>query len=69
MPAPGCAIWREISSPDRASIWTDINIYNELGIPAIKIGRCGRRISARNEEIEVDVMVKAAQSVVVVASR
>jgi len=48
-------------TPDRASIWTDTNIYNELGIPAIKIGPRGRRISARNEEIDVDVMVKAAQ--------
>jgi acetylornithine deacetylase len=48
-------------SPDRASIWTDTNIYNELGIPAIKIGPRGRRVSARNEEIEIDVMVKAAQ--------
>ncbi len=48
-------------SPDRASIWTDTNIYNELGIPAIKIGPRGRRISARNEEIDVDEMVKAAQ--------
>ena len=48
-------------SPDRASIWTDTNIYNELGIPAIKIGPRGRRISARNEEIDIDEMVKAAQ--------
>jgi acetylornithine deacetylase/succinyl-diaminopimelate desuccinylase-like protein len=48
-------------TPDRASIWTDTNIYNEIGIPAIKIGPRGRRISARNEEIEIDVMVKAAQ--------
>jgi acetylornithine deacetylase/succinyl-diaminopimelate desuccinylase-like protein len=48
-------------SPDRASIWTDTNLYNEIGIPAIKIGPRGRRISARNEEIEIDVMVKAAQ--------
>jgi len=48
-------------SPDRASIWTDTNIYNELGIPAIKIGPRGKRISARNEEIDIDVMVKAAQ--------
>ena len=48
-------------SPDRASIWTDTNVYNELGIPAIKIGPRGRRISARNEEIEIDVMLKAAQ--------
>src|SRR5262245_28032012 len=48
-------------TPDRASIWTDTNVYNELGIPAIKIGPRGRRISARNEEIEIDEMVKAAQ--------
>jgi len=48
-------------SPDRASIWTDTNIYNELGIPAIKIGPRGRRISARNEEIDVEEMLKAAQ--------
>src|SRR5262252_4164087 len=48
-------------TPDRASIWTDTNVYNELGIPAIKIGPRGRRISVRNEEIEIDGMVKAAQ--------
>jgi acetylornithine deacetylase/succinyl-diaminopimelate desuccinylase-like protein len=48
-------------APDRASIWTDTNVYNELGIPAIKIGPRGRRIGPRNEEIEIDVMVKAAQ--------
>src|SRR5262249_31002156 len=48
-------------APDRASIWTDTNLYNEVGIPAIKIGPRGRRIGARNEEIEIDVMVKAAQ--------
>ena len=51
----------EAESPERASIWTDTNIYNELGIPAIKIGPRGRRIGARNEEIDIDVMVKAAQ--------
>jgi acetylornithine deacetylase/succinyl-diaminopimelate desuccinylase-like protein len=48
-------------TPDRASIWTDTNVYNELGIPAIKIGPRGRRISARNEEIEIDEMMKAAR--------
>jgi acetylornithine deacetylase/succinyl-diaminopimelate desuccinylase-like protein len=48
-------------SPDRASIWTDTNIYNELGIPCIKIGPRGRRISTRNEEIDINVLVKAAQ--------
>jgi acetylornithine deacetylase/succinyl-diaminopimelate desuccinylase-like protein len=51
----------ENEPPDRASIWTDTNIYNELGIPCIKIGPRGRRIGARNEEIDIDVMVKAAQ--------
>jgi len=54
-------------SPDPASIWTDTNIYNELGIPAIKIGPRGRRISARNEEIEIAVMVKAAQIYALIA--
>ncbi len=48
-------------TPDRASIWTDTNIYNEMGIPAIKIGPRGKRIGPRNEEIEIDAMVKAAQ--------
>jgi acetylornithine deacetylase/succinyl-diaminopimelate desuccinylase-like protein len=54
-------------APDRASIWTDTNLYNELGIPAIKIGPRGRRISARNEEIDIDVMVKAAQLYALIA--
>lgn len=53
--------------PDRASIWTDTNIYNELGIPAIKIGPRGRRIGPRNEEIDVDVMLKAAQIYALIA--
>jgi acetylornithine deacetylase/succinyl-diaminopimelate desuccinylase-like protein len=53
--------------PDRASIWTDTNVYNEIGIPAIKIGPRGRRIGPRNEEIEIDVMLKAAQIYALVA--
>jgi acetylornithine deacetylase/succinyl-diaminopimelate desuccinylase-like protein len=48
-------------APDRASIWTDTNVYNELEIPAIKIGPRGRRIGPRNEEIEIDTMLKATQ--------
>ncbi len=48
-------------APDRASIWTDTNVYNELGIPAIKIGPRGRRIGPRNEEIEIETMVDAAK--------
>lgn len=47
-------------SPDRASIWTDTNVYNELGIPCIKIGPRGKRV-ARQEEIEVDAMLRAAK--------
>ncbi|MGH7931445.1 MAG: M20/M25/M40 family metallo-hydrolase [Candidatus Binatia bacterium] len=51
----------KVEAPDRASIWTDTNVYNELGIPAIKIGPRGRRIGPRNEEIEIDTMVNAAK--------
>jgi acetylornithine deacetylase/succinyl-diaminopimelate desuccinylase-like protein len=54
-------------APDRASIWTDTNVYNELGIPAIKIGPRGRRIGPRNEEIDIDMMVKAAQIYALIA--
>jgi acetylornithine deacetylase/succinyl-diaminopimelate desuccinylase-like protein len=54
-------------APERASIWTDTNVYNELGIPAIKIGPRGRRIGPRNEEIEIDTMVKAAQVYALIA--
>jgi acetylornithine deacetylase/succinyl-diaminopimelate desuccinylase-like protein len=54
-------------APDRASIWTDTNVYNELGIPAIKIGPRGRRIGPRNEEIEIDVMLKAARLYALIA--
>ena len=49
--------------PDRASIWTDTNVNNEVGIPAIKIGPRGRR----NEEIETDVMVNAAKLYALIA--
>jgi len=54
-------------APERASIWTDTNVYNELGIPAIKIGPRGRRIGPRNEEIAIDVMLKAAQLYALIA--
>ena len=59
---------RKISheAPDRASIWTDTNIYNELGIPCIKIGPRGKRIG-RREEIEIEVMVRAAQIYALIA--
>lgn len=54
-------------APDRASIWTDTNVYNELGIPAVKIGPRGKRIGPRNEELEIDQMVNAAQLYALVA--
>ena len=54
-------------APDRASIWTDTNVYNELGIPAIKIGPRGRRIGPRNEEIEINTMVNAAKLYALIA--
>ena len=54
-------------APDRASIWTDTNVYNELGIPAVKVGPRGRRIGPRAEEIDIDEMVKAAQIYALVA--
>ena len=53
--------------PDRASIWTDTNVYNELGIPAVKFGPRGRRIGPRAEELAIDDMVKAAQVYALVA--
>jgi acetylornithine deacetylase/succinyl-diaminopimelate desuccinylase-like protein len=46
--------------PDRASIWTDTNVYNEVGIPCVKIGPRGKRV-ARQEEIEIDQMLNAAK--------
>ncbi len=54
-------------SPERASIWTDTNVYNEMGIPAIKIGPRGKNIGPRLEEIKIDDMVKAAQIYALVA--
>jgi len=53
--------------PNRASIWTDTNVYNELGIPTIKIGPRGRRIGPRNEEIEINEMVNAAKLYALIA--
>jgi len=54
-------------APDRASIWTDTNVYNELGIPAVKIGPRGKRIGPRNEEIKIDDMHKAAKLYALIA--
>ncbi len=56
----------EVESPSRASIWTDTNVYTELGIPAVKIGPRGKRFG-RMEELPIDDMVKAAQIYALVA--
>ena len=50
----------------RASIWTDTNVYNELGIPCVKFGPRGKR-NQRCEELPIDSMVKAAQVYALVA--
>ena len=54
-------------APDRASIWTDTNVYNELGIPAVKIGPRGKRVGPRTEELDIDQMVNAARIYALVA--
>jgi acetylornithine deacetylase/succinyl-diaminopimelate desuccinylase-like protein len=53
-------------SAQRASIWTDTNVYNELGIPAVKLGPRGKR-RGRTEQIPIADMVKAAQIYALVA--
>jgi acetylornithine deacetylase/succinyl-diaminopimelate desuccinylase-like protein len=43
------------------SIWTDTNIYNEMGIPACKFGLGGKRWKVRSEQIEVEEIFRASQ--------
>ena len=57
----------EPENPERASIWTDTNAYNELGIPAIKFGPRGKNIGPRLEEIDIETMVKAVKVYTLVA--
>ena len=45
----------------RSSIWTDTNIYNEMGIPACKFGLGGGRFTTRSEQIDIDEIVRAAK--------
>ena len=45
----------------RSSIWTDTNIYNEMGIPACKFGLGGKRWTTRSEQIDVDEILRACQ--------
>jgi len=44
-----------------ASIWTDTNIYNELGIPACKFGLGGGRWKFRSEQIDIENIFQAAE--------
>lgn len=45
----------------RASIWTDTNVYNEMGIPACKFGLGGGKWAVRSEQIEIEEIYRAAQ--------
>lgn len=45
----------------RSSIWTDTNIYNEMGIPACKFGLGGGRWTTRSEQIDIDEIVRASK--------
>jgi acetylornithine deacetylase/succinyl-diaminopimelate desuccinylase-like protein len=45
----------------RASIWTDTNIYNEMGIPAIKFGLGGKKYAIRSEQIDIEEIYIGAQ--------
>jgi acetylornithine deacetylase/succinyl-diaminopimelate desuccinylase-like protein len=49
------------ATPGRTSIWTDTNIYNEMGIPACKFGPRGDRWKMRSEQVEIEEIFKAAQ--------
>jgi acetylornithine deacetylase/succinyl-diaminopimelate desuccinylase-like protein len=46
---------------ERTSIWTDMNVLNEAGIPCCKFGPRGRRWAVRSEQVEVDEIVRAAK--------
>lgn len=48
-------------TPGRSSIWTDTNIYNEMGIPACKFGPRGERWNIRSERVEIEEIYRAAQ--------
>ncbi|HXG53157.1 MAG TPA: M20/M25/M40 family metallo-hydrolase [candidate division Zixibacteria bacterium] len=48
-------------NPFRASIWTDTNVYNEMGIPAIKFGLGGKKYAIRSEQIDIEEIYVGAQ--------
>jgi acetylornithine deacetylase/succinyl-diaminopimelate desuccinylase-like protein len=45
----------------RASIWTDTNIYNKMGIPTLKFGLGGKKHAIRSEQIDVEEIYVGAQ--------
>jgi len=45
----------------RSSIWTDTNVYNEMGIPALKFGLGGKKYLIRSEQIDVEEIYVGAQ--------
>lgn len=55
------------SSRRSTSVWTDTNIYNEMGIPACKFGLGGQRWKVRSEQIEIEEIYRAAQVYALVA--
>ncbi|MCW3014364.1 MAG: hypothetical protein JWO02_1456 [Solirubrobacterales bacterium] len=46
---------------ERASIWTDMNVLNEHGIPCCKFGPRGTRWSVRSEQVEIEEIAQAAK--------
>ena len=56
-----------LATSANSSIWTDTNVYNEVGIPALKIGPRGRTIKPRLEEIDIKEMAGAAKLYALVA--
>jgi acetylornithine deacetylase/succinyl-diaminopimelate desuccinylase-like protein len=48
-------------STGRSSIWTDTNIYNEMGIPCCKFGPRGDRWKTRSEQVEIEEIYRASQ--------
>jgi acetylornithine deacetylase/succinyl-diaminopimelate desuccinylase-like protein len=50
-----------VANPFRTSIWTDTNIYNEMGIPACKFGLGGKKWAIRSEQIEIEEIFRGAQ--------
>jgi acetylornithine deacetylase/succinyl-diaminopimelate desuccinylase-like protein len=45
----------------RASIWTDTNVYNEMGIPTLKFGLGGKKHAIRSEQIDIEEIYIGAQ--------